>query len=313
MPSPEITVVMPVYNINTQTFLREAVESILKQTFGDFELLVIEGGSTDGSREIIESYGDARIRIVDHPIGPSMYEWFVSGLNRGVAEARSSLIARMDGDDVSLPLRFERQMATLAEHPELVLLGCGMDYVTESGATSKRVLRGGLWYARREGDRMIVPPIPHGSAMFRKGAFLKAGGYRSAMVRVEDTDMWLRLAELGPVALLQERLFLYRINRMSITSCVHVKPGYYNELAQRFSTERLKCGSDSLQREEPLPPPPPAGPGDGAWEATQRNSLVASVEGRRAEAVAWAVRGLASHPLSNRGWRRLAKAICGRT
>jgi glycosyltransferase involved in cell wall biosynthesis len=306
MSQPPISVVMPVYNI--KRFLPQAVESILGQTFGDFEFLVVEGGSTDGSREIVQGYGDKRIRIVEHPVGASIYKWFVGALNHGVAQAQAPLIARMDGDDVSLPRRFERQVQVLGERPDILVLGCGMDFITERGATSTRSLNGELVLSHREGNRMVIPHIPHGSVTFRKEAFIKAGGYRDQLIH-EDTDMWLRLAESGLVGLLQERLFLYRINKMSLVSTMQWKPGYHGALIQAFSIERLARGSDPLQRGEPLPPTPNATWRDARWLACTRNSEVATIEKRHVAAVLWSLGAMAVRPLSSA--RRVAHAVLG--
>ena len=118
MSSPSVSICMPVYN--TKRYVAEAVESILAQTFGDFEFIIIDDGSTDGSRAILERYAkqDDRIRLISRP-----NTGIVGARNEALGLARGELIAVMDSDDVALPERFEVQVAYLREHPECVVVG----------------------------------------------------------------------------------------------------------------------------------------------------------------------------------------------
>ena len=119
---------MPVYN--TRRYLRQSVESILGQTFGDFELIIVDDGSTDGSTGILKEYQqrDSRIRLVCRA-----NTGYSRALNEALRLARSDLLARMDSDDVALPGRFERQVAYLREHPECVALGCRVREIDPHG------------------------------------------------------------------------------------------------------------------------------------------------------------------------------------
>ena len=113
----EVTVLMPVYN--GERYLREAIDSILDQSFRDFEFLILDDGSTDGTADIIRSYRDERIRFLANP-----ERLRLSGaLNRGMAEARGSFIARMDADDIARPHRLARQLAFLRRNPEVGICG----------------------------------------------------------------------------------------------------------------------------------------------------------------------------------------------
>lgn len=306
-----ISVVMPVYNV--ARFLREAVESILNQTYGDFELIVLEGGSTDGSAEIIHSYNDPRVRIELEPAAgaASMHQWFVRSLNKGISLASRPLIARMDADDVSLPRRFERQMHVFAQHPDLALLGTGLEYLTENGAISHRSHSNALRWSSRVGDVMHVPGIAHGSAMFPRDTARAVGGYREQFVKAEDRDMWYRLAACGKAAVLDERLFLYRINTMSLIGAYPQRGDLYARLAAEFSIERLRTGKDPLMRGEPLPAIPSGAGRFMKWQALTRNSLVATVEGQRVRAVWMAGKAALLRPLALGTWRAVFTAARG--
>jgi glycosyltransferase involved in cell wall biosynthesis len=115
---PLISIIMPVFN--GEKYLHKAIKSILSQTLDDFEFLIINDGSTDNTRNIIESYKDERIRLIDNEINLGL----ASSLNRGISLSRGVYIARMDADDVSFPERFKRQVEHLQAHPEIDLLGC---------------------------------------------------------------------------------------------------------------------------------------------------------------------------------------------
>jgi glycosyltransferase involved in cell wall biosynthesis len=128
MSTPQVTVVLPVYN--AEAHLAAAVESVLSQTFADFEVLAINDGSTDGSGAILTRYAAAnpRLRVIDQP-----NRGLIEVLNRGVREARGRWVARMDADDVCLPRRLERQVAHLAAHPDVALLGGWVATIDEAG------------------------------------------------------------------------------------------------------------------------------------------------------------------------------------
>src|SRR5215213_8085491 len=117
--APPLSVVMPVYN--GKAYVGQAIESILTQTFTDFEFMIVDDGSTDGSNEIIEAYAqrDGRIRVLSQcNQGTSV------ALNTGIALARGELIAHMGADDIALPQRFERQLHYLRQNPQIGVLGC---------------------------------------------------------------------------------------------------------------------------------------------------------------------------------------------
>ena len=121
---PKITVLMPVYN--GEKYLRESVDSILNQTFTDFELLIINDGSTDSSMEILNSYSDSRIRIVTNEVNLRL----IKTLNKGIDLATGEYIARMDCDDIADPKRLEIQLQYMEKHPDVAVCGTGVKAVS---------------------------------------------------------------------------------------------------------------------------------------------------------------------------------------
>jgi glycosyltransferase involved in cell wall biosynthesis len=310
MPShASISVVMAAYNI--ELFIDQAVESVLGQTFSDFELIVVEGGSRDATREILESYRDPRLRVVRHACGDDIWLWFVESLNLGLSLARGEMIARMDGDDVSLPHRFERQMEVFAHDPELVLLGTDMNYITESGKIGHRAHVGGVSITDHKVASLNLPVIPHGSAMFKKSAVERAGTYRKDFRSCEDQDMWYRLAEVGRVGKIHEPHYLYRINRGSIIASGGDRNDLYGRIIRAYAEQRRTRGDDPLDRREPTPTVPKATRRWLAWRAVQRNSIVARIEGRWCAGFAQAVFAVLLRPMCRRSYGNIVEVVRG--
>ncbi|HEX8323966.1 MAG TPA: glycosyltransferase [Tepidisphaeraceae bacterium] len=212
--SPALSVVVSAYN--SQRYLREAVESILNQTFRDFELILIDDGSRDDTLQIAREFEarDNRVRLITRP-----NKGLTPSLNEGIDLARAPIIARMDADDVCMPDRFELQMKFLAENPDVVLLGAQVELVDPYGvhigdceyppdhdAINARLIGG-------DGGVM-----PHPVVMYRTDAVRKLGGYRVKFNNSsEDLDLWLRLSEVGRVANIPKILLKYRRDLGSIS------------------------------------------------------------------------------------------------
>jgi hypothetical protein len=211
---PAVTIAMSVYNAGR--FLPQAVESMLTQPFADFEFLILNDGSTDGSAEVIDSYAarDPRIRAIHQE-----NRGLVASLNRLIEEARAPLIARMDGDDVSMPKRLARQVDFLARNPDYGVVGSWATSIDESGASCDT---GGLDQPTdHEGFLEALdgkPLLCHPSAMLRTDVVHAAGGYRALYRHCEDYDLWLRLAERTKLCSLPERLILYRYSDGQVSS-----------------------------------------------------------------------------------------------
>jgi glycosyltransferase involved in cell wall biosynthesis len=198
---------------NGARFLAEAVSSILGQTFGDFELIAIDDGSTDGSLQILQrmSRQDDRIRIISRP-----NTGLVGALNDGVAQACGEFVARMDADDVALPHRFERQCEFLRNRPDCVAVGSAILLMDCDGDP----IGVQHWAATHEEiDQLLLAGssgLAHPAAMIRRAALQQVGGYRSEYESIEDKDLWLRLAETGRLANLREPLLRYRLHETSM-------------------------------------------------------------------------------------------------
>lgn len=195
-----LSVVMPVHN--ALPHLDAAVRSILDQTHGDFEFVILDDASTDGSAERLKEWAakDDRIRLHlgKKNIGPAASSNFVA------RAAKGSLNARMDADDVSHPARLRRQLEIMRKLPEAGLVGSLCDVIDEQG---HKVRGPDPWRLRHSG---WFAPFPHGSIMYRRELFDRAGGYREQCVYWEDLDLFLRMASLSKILTIPEPLYQHR-------------------------------------------------------------------------------------------------------
>lgn len=187
---------------NAERWIGEAVQSILDQTFGDFELLVVNDGSSDRTREILGGFSDQRLRVIDQA-----NQGVVAAANRGLGMITTPLIARMDADDRSYPTRLERQIDFLDSHPQVTLLGSAYRVITEDGRPimDYRVLQRDFDLRR---DTFLRNPFGHSTVVYRTEAVRAAGGYRAEWKVAHDWDLWLRMP--GKHANLPEVLIDYR-------------------------------------------------------------------------------------------------------
>ena len=211
-PAPLISVLMPVYN--GERFLAAAIDSILAQTFSDYEFIIVDDGSTDGSAAIISDYArrDRRIRPLRHEtnLGQS------SALNSGIAAARGEFVAGMDADDISLPERLRKQLDYLSSHPHIGAAGV---FAREIDADSKPIRE--VAYPQAHASIIIGMLFGRASlggayAVLRREDLLAVGGYNTKAL-VNDWELWTRLANRTRFANLPETLYLYRKHEASIT------------------------------------------------------------------------------------------------
>jgi len=208
-----VTVLMPVYN--GEKHLGQAIESILNQTFADFDLLIINDSSRDRSIDIIRSYRDSRIRLVQNDSNMGL----INTLNKGIELATGSFIARMDQDDISMPERFRKQIEFMETHPEVAVCGCWAVNIDENGnSLGKRETPVGPQMAK---EYWRPSPIIHPSA-FMRTAIAKKYTYDKRFIDAEDYELWLRIARNHQIENIAEYLLYYRINPTSITG-VHRK------------------------------------------------------------------------------------------
>jgi len=208
--SPKVTVLMSVHD--AERYLREAIDSILAQSFSDFEFLILDDASSDSSRTIVRGYDDPRIRLIENERNLGL----TRSLNRGIELARGIYIARMDADDLSKPERLDKQVAFLDAHSECAAVA---SYSTKIDRDSADV---GLARTPIDGDEIRKRLrrrncITHGAVMMRKEVLLRVGRYDEAMERAQDYDLWLRLSEDHCICTIPELLYLWRQHGESIS------------------------------------------------------------------------------------------------
>jgi cellulose synthase/poly-beta-1,6-N-acetylglucosamine synthase-like glycosyltransferase len=233
--APQISVVLPVYNGGK--YLVEAIDSILAQTFTDFELIMIDDGSTDSSLNILRAYEkiDTRVRLVTRE-----NRGLATTLNDSIEIARGEWLARMDQDDIALPNRFERQLAWLNE--------TGADisgsWVKRFGSSDKRVVKLRQSNEAIRMEMLFTSPFAHPTVIMRT-ALVKKLRYDKAWEKAEDYDLWERAAEAGwQMTNLPEVLVLYRVHESQISTSTSVRQ---HQLSQQIRHRYWKYMFDALQ------------------------------------------------------------------
>jgi glycosyltransferase involved in cell wall biosynthesis len=211
MSIPIVSVVMSV--LNGERFLREAVESILDQSFREFEFIVINDGSTDSSGSILDSYQrkDPRVRVI-HQENKGMGESW----NRGCGLARGKYLARIDPDDVAVQDRLMWQVDFMDTHPQVGVVGGAVEVIDTAGR-SLRVSSNPIEDHNIRSALLQRNPFSHPTVLMRRDIFAAVGGYRKAFGPSEDYDLWLRLAERCQLANLEAVLLKYRLHPSQIT------------------------------------------------------------------------------------------------
>lgn len=218
---PALSVAMSVYN--GERFLAPAIQSVLDQTFGDFEFLILDDGSTDTSADIIRAFAarDSRIRpIIRENRG------LVASLNQLLDEARAPIVARMDADDICRPERFAKQIAFLEAHPDHGVVGSWSEDIDEhdqpwnATGPDHALTNEEMQQVAERGGQLLVHP----AVMYRKDIVQRVGGYHAAFRHCEDYDLWLRLASETMMANIPERLLRYR--------------HYAGQVSKKYATEQ---------------------------------------------------------------------------
>lgn len=231
---PLISVIMAVWN--AQRYLGRCLRSMARQTVTDYEFIIVDDGSTDGSRRFLERWArkDRRIRLITRE-----NRGLTRSLNEALAAARGDYIARMDADDISLPNRFALQIDYLVHHPECVAVGSEVLLIDPEGwpiaprghvqthaEISRKLLQG-------NGGAMSHPAI-----MVRAAVLRAIGGYDERFAVAQDFDLFLRLAEVGQLANLPEVLLLWRQSKQSVNQTRHAQWNEVKRLALQNAMER---------------------------------------------------------------------------
>ena len=301
-PAPAVSVLIPAYNGGR--YFERAVRSVLAQTFTDFECLILDDGSTDGSGELADRIAleDPRVRVIRRE-----NRGLVVTLNELVAAARGEFLARMDADDVCIPERLALQVKYLRENPSVVCLGSSYWMIDEA-------------------DRMIariVPPqddatiqdlalrghtaLCHPSAMLRASAVAATGGYRSECYPTEDLDLWLRLGEIGRLANLDEAGISYRMHSDSISAQAAegrqraaARKTCEQAWARRGLTGRVFDATEAWR---------PTAEKGSRLQFTLQYGWMAYSSGFRGTAIAYGLKAVKLLPLRSEGWRLLLIAL----
>ncbi len=217
MSSPTVSVVMSVFN--GERFLSETIDSVLNQTFRDFEFVIVDDGSTDATADILSRYvlRDGRIRVLRNG-----KKGRAASLNLGISLANGKYVANIDADDLAMPRRLEEQVAFMGKNPEVGVLGGAFELITDSGEVID-IVRHPLEDSQIRSAMFRYNPICHSSVILRKDFVLASEGYRSAFEPSEDYDLWLRMSERGRLANLNNVLVRYRVhaNQLSVRKLEH--------------------------------------------------------------------------------------------
>ena len=227
---PRVSVLMPVYN--GERFLREAIESVLHQTFTDFELLIINDGSTDGSLDIIQTYRDPRIRLINNGANIGL----IATRNKGIDNARGEFFALLDCDDIAYPERLAAQVTFLDKNPDFGMVGTWVKIIDENGRPTGKIVK---YTASPE----MIPSLlvfrcyfVQSAVVIRKSA-LPEEHYR-LYPGAEDFDLWVRVAKNARVWNLQKVLVSYRVHPSSIS---FVNARIIENYAREINCNQLKA------------------------------------------------------------------------
>lgn len=202
---PEVSIIMSCFN--SSRWLPEAINSVLCQTFENFELILVDDGSTDSTPDILQEFQRKDDRII---VETKLHSGLPDSLNIGITMAHGDWIARLDADDMCEPTRISRQLEYVKQHPAAVLVGCGFTEIDQNG----RKLISHRYPASHKAllSRLVTSRgfFPHSSAFFKKSSALAVGRYNIAFKQSEDRDFWLRMVAQGKFGCLTDRLVKVR-------------------------------------------------------------------------------------------------------
>lgn len=229
--NPRLTVIMPAYN--TALYIREAIDSILQQTFTDFEFIIINDGSKDNTLEVIKQYNDPRIRLIDQA-----NKGLIDTLNEAILLAQSDIIARMDADDICYPERLQVEFDFLTQNPGYVLVGSQADIIDKDSNYLMPLIPIGHTHEEIKDRIDMKCPFIHPCVMFRKQAVIDAGLYPKNALTFEDHLLWKKLLNFGKVCNLPQILLKARFNPESVT----IDEKWRGELFIRLRRDALSRG-----------------------------------------------------------------------
>ena len=233
---PLVSVVMSCYNC--EQYLKFTIDSILNQTYTDFEFIIWDDGSTDSTREIISSYKDERIRYFYHE-----NTGLGSALKMACEKANGKYIARMDGDDIAFCSRFQKEVDYMESHHDYVLVSSAVEYIDDKGTLIGRsfpcTIDSVIKHNLNNRGNMIVHPM----VMMRRDAYISAGGYPNLMFQ-EDWLLWSRLAMLGKFHNIPTPLGQYRLLKSSLSRSDNAYKGVLFEYIRKMVKDPILLDSD---------------------------------------------------------------------
>ncbi len=232
MERPGVTVLMPAYNAGC--YIAEAIESVLCQTLKDFELLIIDDGSTDNTEEVIRSFSDSRITIIQQK-----NKGVAHALNVGLSHARGKYIARFDADDICYSYRLEKQKKFLDANQDYVVAGGDAVYISEMGDFLCHYTCFSHEDEQLKASLLTSCPFIHSSVMYRKEAVMECDGYNESAHNMEDHLLWVQLSKKGRFFNFEEPLIKVRFNPASVTIDERWRGKYFRSLKYNI----LKKGS----------------------------------------------------------------------
>lgn len=252
---PLVSILMPVYN--AEKFLREAIESVLNQSYKNFELILINDGSTDNTQKIIDSYHDPRIKKFNQDnMGVSR------SLNRGIDLAKGEYIRRHDADDISRPNMLETQVNFLKENPSIDFVSTQIAFMSPNSKISKKYRQPKNHYFGNDEHKLVkiedfnpYSPIVHGTVLGPTKRFKEMNGYRTEFLTAEDNDLWLRIIEKYNFAVLNTCPYAVRLSNNSATQMHGSSLNHYRDLTIEYAKQRAELGSDPIMRDEKIQPP----------------------------------------------------------
>ncbi|MDZ4781890.1 MAG: glycosyltransferase family A protein [Planctomycetia bacterium] len=296
--TPAVSVVMPVYN--QEGLVGDAVRSILSQTFHDFEFVIVDDGSTDRTREVLATFSDPRLRVIE-----SDHAGFIHTLQKGVELARAPLVARMDSDDLSHRERLAKQVRFLDEHPEFGFVGSLSGLVTLGGKALLPLRKFGWEPLKPAGITLRPRLFPDATGVFRRALAERVGFYDLEFDN--ENPLWYRLMREAPAALLGDCLYFVRVlvdgHSRSVESLMR-RRRVFAEIRQKYDPDYSASTTPMAIHA--------ADPELHAFNMQTRAIGLCVEAGDLSIARRLAWRCLLQQPLRRRSWRRIAEAITGK-
>ncbi len=293
--NPTVSVLMPVYN--GYRYVSEAIESILQQTYTDFELLITDDGSQDQSLTVLQSYAERDARIL---LTSRSNKGLTPTMNEMLGKARGKFIAVMEQDDCSIPQRLALETQFLQEHPDVVCVSGWPQLIDEEGRLLTQLM---MPTTHNEIQTLALAGhsgVSHPGVMFRKDSLLQVGGYDESLRLAHDLDLWLKLGEVGKLANLAEGVVQYRLHPESESERNRLRQREEALIVCQRAWQRRGIDKGQFDAHEPWRP--------GSDKASRHYFMLkygwwAFRSGERQTALLYGWRAVRTLPIDRDGWR----------